>query len=108
MFVFGILFQIILNILQPSFPQIDLDVVWWAFMIGFVSHLVMDTFTKEGVPWLLPLPWSIGIPPIRAFRVTTSSFLELYVIFPGLLVITGYIYYTYYDKILVLLRHYIK
>lgn len=108
MLLFGLLFQILLTILQPSFPKIDLDIVWWAFMIGFVSHLVMDTFTKEGVPWLLPFPWSIGIPPVRAFRVTTSSFMEMYIIFPGLLVITGYIYYVYYDKILELLRHYLK
>ena len=106
--LFGLLFQILLTILQPSFPKIDLDIVWWAFMIGFVSHLVMDTFTKEGVPWLLPFPWSIGFPPVRAFRVTTSSFMEMYIIFPGLLVVTGYIYYVYYDKILELLRHYLK
>lgn len=108
MIVFGVLFQILLNILQPSFPKINLDVVWWAFMIGFASHLVMDTFTKEGVPWLLPLPWSFGIPPIRKFRVTTSSFVEMYIIFPGLLIATGYIYYVYYDKILALLKNYLK
>lgn len=107
-FLFGVIFQVILNILQPSFPKIDLDVVWWAFMIGFVSHLVMDTFTKEGVPWLLPLPWSVGIPPVRSFRVTTGKFIEMYIIFPGLLVLTGYIYYIYYDKIRELLNNYLK
>lgn len=108
MFVFGVLFQLILNFLQPSIPNINLDVVWWSFMIGFGSHLIMDTFTKEGVPWLLPLPFSFGFPPVRALRVTTGKFFEMYLLFPGLLVITGYIYYTYYDKILELLRHYLK
>ncbi len=107
-FLFGFLFQLFLNFLQPSIPNINLDVVWWAFMIGFVSHLVMDTFTKEGVAWLLPIPWSFGFPPVRAFRVTTGEFFEKYIIFPGLLVLTGYIYYTYYDKILELLREYLK
>ncbi len=106
--VFGTLFNLFLKFLQPSIPDINLEVVWWAFMIGFVSHLVMDTFTKEGVPWLLPLPWSFGFPPIRAFRVTTGKFFEKFILFPVLLIINGYIYYIYYDKILELLRHYLK
>lgn len=108
MVVFGVLFNLILKFFQPSIPNINLEVVWWAFMIGFVSHLVMDTFTKEGVPWLLPVPVSFGFPPVRALRVTTGEFFEKYILFPLLLVITGYIYYTYYDKILELLRHYLK
>lgn len=107
-FLFGILFRLLLTFLQPSISTIDLDVVWWAFMIGFVSHLVMDSFTKEGVPWLLPLPWDIGIPPVKAFRITTGKFFEKYILFPGLLVLTGYIYYVYYDKILKLLQEYLK
>jgi inner membrane protein len=106
--LFGFLFNLFLKFLQPSIPNINLEVVWWAFMIGFVSHLVMDTFTKEGVPWLLPVPISFGFPPVRALRVTTGEFFEKYILFPLLLVITGYIYYTYYDKILELLRHYLK
>jgi inner membrane protein len=105
---FGFLFNLFLKFLQPSIPNINLEVVWWAFMIGFVSHLIMDTFTKEGVPWLLPVPISFGFPPIRALRVTTGEFFEKYILFPLLLVITGYIYYAYYDKILELLRHYLK
>lgn len=108
MVVFGFLFNLILKFFQPSIPDINLEVVWWAFMIGFASHLVMDTFTKEGVPWLLPVPISFGFPPVRALRVTTGEFFEKYILFPLLLVITGYIYYTYYDKILELLRHYLK
>src|SRR3954470_17079410 len=70
--IFGVLFEFILNFLQPSIPKINLNVVWWAFMIGFVSHLIMDTFTTEGVPWLLPLPYKFGIPPVRSLRVPTG------------------------------------
>lgn len=107
-FLFGVLFQLFLLFLKPSVPNLNLDVIWWAFMIGFVSHLVMDTFTKEGVAWFLPLPWSIGFPPIRAFRVSTGKFFEMFILFPLLLVVTGYIYYMYYDKILELMRHFLK
>lgn len=108
MALFGVLFSLLLNLLQPSFPKINLDIVWWAFMIGFGSHLVMDTFTKEGVPWLLPVPISFGIPPVRAFRITTGEFVEKFLLFPGLLIVTGYIYYAHYGKILELLHKHLK
>jgi len=71
--LFGLGVQWLLVILHPIIPNVDTSLVWWAFMIGMVSHLVMDSFTKEGVPWLLPLPIKIGIPPIRAWRVTTGK-----------------------------------
>jgi inner membrane protein len=106
--IFGVLFQIILNFLQPSIPKINLDVVWWAFMIGFISHLIMDSFTQEGVPWLLPIPMKFGIPPIRALRVPTGGFLERFIIFPGLIVINALVLYINYDKIRVLLHTYLK
>lgn len=68
-------------------PSIDIDIVWWAFMIGMASHLIMDTFTKEGVPWLLPLPVKFGIPPFRAWRITTGKIGELGMF--GVLVVFG-------------------
>jgi inner membrane protein len=106
--IFGVLFQIILNFLQPSIPKINLDIVWWAFMIGFISHLVMDSFTQEGVPWLLPLPVKFGIPPVRALRVPTGGFLERFIIFPGLILINVYLIYSNYEKVRVLLHSYLK
>jgi membrane-bound metal-dependent hydrolase YbcI (DUF457 family) len=53
--------------------SVDTDLVWWAFMIGMFSHLVMDSFTKEGVPWLLPIPIKFGFPPLKRLRVTTGK-----------------------------------
>ncbi len=87
---------------------VDMNVVWWAFMIGFVSHLVMDTFTREGVPWLLPIPYRFGIPPIKLLRIQTGGFIEKGIIFPGLLLLTGYIVYMHYGKFLDLIKHYLK
>jgi inner membrane protein len=61
--------------------------VWWAFMIGYVSHIVADTFTDRGVPWLWPLPWHFQIPPGPAvFRVTTGSFVEVLILRGGLII----------------------
>lgn len=79
---------------------VDETAVWWAFMIGFISHLVMDTFTRDGVPWLFPIPIKFGIPPLRILRMKTKGFMENMVVFPGLLILNGYLYYTYYDKFL--------
>lgn len=107
-FLFGALWRMLLQILQPSFPNLQMDVIWWAFMIGFVSHLIMDTFSKEGVPWFLPIPAKFGIPPIRHFRITTGGFIEKLFIFPGLIVLNIFIYYVYYDKLLLFLHQYIK
>ncbi|OGK11264.1 hypothetical protein A2768_01235 [Candidatus Roizmanbacteria bacterium RIFCSPHIGHO2_01_FULL_37_16] len=87
---------------------VDMNVVWTAFMIGFVTHLIMDTFTQEGVPWLFPVPFKFGFPPLKFLRVKTASFMEKSVVFPGLLFLNAYIYYRFYDKFLDLLKHYIK
>lgn len=75
--LFGVGIKALLTLFHPIMPTIDIDIVWWAFMIGMVSHLVMDTFTKEGVPWLLPLPIKFGVPPLKAWRITTGKFGEL-------------------------------
>ncbi|TSC87670.1 MAG: Uncharacterized protein G01um101416_350 [Microgenomates group bacterium Gr01-1014_16] len=55
---------------------VDMNIVWVTFMLGFLSHLIMDTITKEGVPWLFPIPWKIGFPPFKALRVTTGEWAE--------------------------------
>ena len=74
-------------------------------MIGMISHLVMDTFTKEGVPWLLPIPIKFGIPPIRHFRITTGKKVEMFIVFPLLLAFNCFLYFAFYDEIIHLLRH---
>ena len=106
--IFGFGFYYLLQLLKPSFPALDMQIIWWAFMIGFVSHLVTDSFTREGVPWLLPIPVKFGLPPLKAWRIPTGGFLERFVLFPGLLLINSYLFYLYYDKILELLRHHLK
>jgi len=74
--LFGLLAKLFLTFIHPIVPTIDIELVWWAFMIGMVSHLIMDSFTKEGVPWLLPIPIKFGIPPIKHWRITTGTWRE--------------------------------
>lgn len=101
---FGLLSEVILKFLHPSLPHLNIVIVWWSFMIGLISHLVMDTFTKEGVPWLLPIPVKFGIPPVKDLRITTGKKVET-LLFLALL---GFdIWYTsaHYAHLLTLLHH---
>jgi inner membrane protein len=94
----GFLLDKLLRLINP-FLLVDMSFVWSAFMLGVVSHLVLDSLTKEGVPWLFPLPWKVGFPPVKALRVKTGSMMEKSLVFPGLLVLNGYVIYHNYPKI---------
>ncbi len=103
--LFGYLSYLLLHFLHPIMGSINIGYVWWAFMIGMVSHLVMDTLTKEGVPWLLPIPIKFGIPPLKEWRITTGKRVETWVVFPLLLVINGLLYSHYYQHFIYLLHN---
>jgi inner membrane protein len=98
--LFGFLAHLLLMFLHPIMPHVNIGLVWWAFMIGLASHLVMDTLTKEGVPWLLPIPIKIGLPPVKALRVTTGKAIESLVVFPALLVANIWLYASHYQAVL--------
>lgn len=83
---------------MSGFLLTNMDVAWWCFILGYLSHLVMDTITKDGVPWLFPIPIKFGFPPIKALRFTTGAWGEKILVFPGLLVLNGYLVYTHYGK----------
>jgi len=103
---FGVASKFILLLLSGVLI-VDMNIVWWAFMIGVASHLITDTFTYSGVPWLFPIPYKFGIPPVRALRFHTGSFVEKGIVFPGLILVNMYLIYAYYPKFLEFIREYI-
>ncbi len=105
--LFGFLLDLFLSWLK-TYLLVDMEIVWWAFMIGFVSHLIMDTFTKDGVPWLFPIPIRFGFPPLKALRMKTGGFLEKTFVFPGLILLNFYIFYLYYGKFLEFFKSFIR
>lgn len=105
--LFGYLSHWLLVFLHPIMLPVNNGLVWWAFMIGMVSHLVMDTFTKEGVPWLLPIPIKFGVPPLKDLRITTGKAFETFGVFPLLIVFNAVWYHAHYQQLLNLLRHHI-
>lgn len=104
MALFGLFAHLLLQAVQPIMPTINTWIVWVAFMIGMVSHLVMDSFTKEGVPWLLPVPAKFGFPPLRRFRITTGKFFESWLVLPGLLLLDIWYITSHYASIVHLVR----
>lgn len=80
--------------LNPSF--IDPKIVLYSVMIGYISHLLSDSLTKEGLPLLFPLKINFGIPPIASLRITTGKWVEKYLIFPGVWI--GLIVFIYYNQ----------
>ncbi len=72
--------------IDPALPFIG-------FVAGYASHLVLDSLTIEGVPWLFPLPVYLGVPPWCALRVRTGSLVEQLVVMPALLALIAWIGY---------------
>lgn len=103
--LFGLLFHLLLVFLHPIMKHTNIGYVWWAFMIGMVSHLVMDSLTKEGVPWLLPMPYKFGFPPLKSWRITTGKWEETWVVFPLILIIDLWLALHYSNHIVYLLHN---
>jgi inner membrane protein len=105
--LFGLLVRLLLTFLSPVMHGTNTGLVWWAFMIGMVSHLVMDSFTKEGVPWLLPIPIKFGFPPLKKARIRTGHWAEKLIVFPLLIVLDMTLYLSNHNKILAIIRYHI-
>lgn len=105
--LFGFASYWLLNFLHPIMHTVNIHLVWWAFMIGMASHLIMDTFTKEGVPWLLPIPVKFGVPPLKSLRITTGKAAETWVVFPALAIFLLWFGWLHYSRILIMLHYHI-
>lgn len=47
-----------------------------ALLVGYGLHLVADSLTLGGVPWLWPLHERFGFPPKRSWRFRSGSWVE--------------------------------
>lgn len=80
----------------PTYLGLNVHLLLMAYMIGIISHLILDSMTTEGIPLLFPINCKFGIPPISALRVTTGSVVEHFIVFPSLLIIMALLYFHYY------------
>ena len=72
---------LVFRLLNPSY--VNQDIVYAAIIIGYISHLVGDIITKDGIPLLFPLKFRFGIPPLRALRIEAGSWIENLIVLPG-------------------------
>jgi inner membrane protein len=106
--LFGFAAYTLLHFFHPVMPRVDIGLAWWAFMIGMLSHLVMDSFTKEGVPWLLPIPVKFGFPPLKSLRIVTGKKAEVLMVFPALVGLGMWLCVSHYQELRVLLHAYVR
>ncbi|MBF6590895.1 MAG: metal-dependent hydrolase [Ktedonobacterales bacterium] len=52
-----------------------------AFLVGYFLHLIADSLTEGGVPWLWPNRTRFGFPPKRHWRFRSGSGIEPVVVF---------------------------
>ncbi len=64
--------------LNPSggFIAPGMGIAFAGLMIGYFLHLVADSLTLEGVPWLWPYKVYLGFPPSRHLRFRTGTIWE--------------------------------
>ena len=105
--LFGFLANLLLHFIHSLMPHVDIGLVWYAFIIGMLSHLVMDTLTKEGVPWLLPIPIKFGFPPVKSLRITTGKHVEGWVVFPLLLLLDIWLCATHYNALVTFIHQHL-
>lgn len=79
---------------------VDSEIVIIAFMIGYISHVAIDGFTEEGVPLLWPVPWKMGFPPVKSWRIKTGKWFEKWVVLPGIVVWIGWMTLIYWEKLI--------
>lgn len=103
LFLFSYACKALLLFLHPLMPGVDTHFVWLAFMVGMISHLIMDSFTKEGVPWLLPIPVKFGFPPVKSLRITTGKWAEK-VLFVGIVGFDFWFFSAHYGTLAQLLH----
>jgi inner membrane protein len=83
---------------------INVQIIFIAIMIGYISHLIADSLTEEGIPLFFPLKFKIGFPPIPSWRIKTGKWFEKFVVFPGILIYIVWFAINYQQKLLDLIR----
>jgi inner membrane protein len=100
--IYRILDWLLIKILNPAF--VNPKIVLISIMVGYVSHLLADSFTEEGIPLLFPFKFNFGIPPIKKWRIVTGGWFEKFVVFPGIFVYLVWFIGRYRDVLVEIIR----
>ncbi len=100
LFAFGV--HLLLHALPPGYIRIR--PVWTCFVVAYLSHLVMDSLTEDGVPWLFPFGGALGIPPWRKWRMKTGNWFEFLVVLPALWGLLLWLWHQHLPEAMALLK----
>lgn len=87
--IYSLLSILIYKIINIQF--VNPEILLHALMIGYISHLLADSLTEEGLPLLFPFKLTFGIPPIRSIRIKTGRWFENLIVFPSVWVYVIYL-----------------
>ena len=90
-----------LTSLMPSYWGVNGHVILWVTLSSYISHLVADMVTVEGIPLLFPFQRMFGLPPrpFQGVRIVTGKWFENRVIFPIVNIALVLIIIIHWDKI---------
>ena len=73
-----------LTTIMPSYWDVNGVIITWVFIASYLSHLITDMITVEGIPLFFPYQKMFGIPPkpFQGIRIVTGKWFENLVIFP--------------------------
>jgi inner membrane protein len=97
--IYKLNYWLIYRLFNPAF--VNPQIIFISLMIGYISHLILDSLTEEGVPILFPIKWKFGLPPIRSWRIKTGHWFENWVVFPGIVIYIFWLLYTFWPTYLV-------
>ena len=100
MLIFGWLVSRLLQTF-PEYWGISIYPVFICFIIGYITHLIADMFTVEGIPLLFPWQRMIGLPPkpFEGARIMTGKWFENLVLFPIINIMLMIIIITHLNQI---------
>ena len=93
--VYQISHWLVCRLFNSSF--VDPQTIFYSLIIGYISHLIMDSLTEEGIPLLFPIRWKFGFPPVKRLRVKTGHWFENLIVFPGISLYIIWLFYTYWS-----------
>lgn len=85
----------------PAQWGLDIFLLTRVSMAAYLSHLVADMVTVEGVPLFFPMQHMFGIPPhpFQGLRIITGKWFENLIVFPAVTILFIYIVYSYWGLI---------
>jgi len=90
------------RMVNPAY--VDTHLVIISIMTGYIAHLAADMLTIDGVPLLFPFKWYFGIPPISFLRIRTGSWVETFLVFPGVIIATAAFIVSHYSSYIELIQ----